>query len=49
MSPTVRQTETICSSDALDDAFESELWLRPEPRETSGMVEMEAVFARARR
>lgn len=44
----VRQTETISSSELLDDAFESELWLRPVPRETSGMVEMEAIFARAR-
>ena len=45
----VRVTETISSSDLLDDAFESELWLRPEPRETSGMVEQQAILARARR
>ena len=45
----VRETETISSSELLDDAFESEMWLRPEPRTTSGMVEMQAIFARARR
>jgi len=45
----VMETDTIVSSDLLDDAFESEMWLRPEPRETSGMVEMQAIFARARR
>lgn len=45
----VKETDTITSSDLLDDAFESEMWLRPEPRETSGMVEMQAIFARARR
>ena len=45
----VRETETVSLSDLLDDAFESELWLRPEPRETSGMVEMMAILARARR
>ena len=45
----VRATDTAQSIELLDDAFESELWLRPEPRATSGMVEQQAIFARSRR
>lgn len=44
----VRQTDTAASIEILDDLFESEMWLRP-PRESSGMVEMQAIPARARR
>ena len=45
----VRQSDTMAACNALDDAFESKLWLRPEPRQDSGMVQMQAIFARARR
>ena len=45
----VRQTDTAQSIDLLDDAFESAIWLQPEPRQTSGMVAQQAIFARARR
>lgn len=45
----VRRSDTAKSIDLLDDAFESEIWLRPEPRPTSGMVEMQAVLSGARK
>ena len=45
----VRRSDTAKSIDLLDDAFESAIWLRPQPRTTSGMVEMQAVLAGARR
>ena len=45
----VRRTDTARSIELLDDAFESEMWLRPEPRKTSGLVEQQAILARARR
>ena len=44
----VRQTDTAASIEILDDLFESEMWLRP-VRESSGMVEMQAILAKARR
>ena len=45
----VRHSDTAHGIEVLDDAFESELWLRPEPRADSGMVEMQAILARGRR
>lgn len=45
----VRRTDTMLSIQQLDDAFEAELWLRPTPRPTSGMVEMQRILARARK
>jgi hypothetical protein len=45
----VRNIDTKLSIQQLDDAFESEMWLRPDPRPTSGMVEMQRVLARARK
>ena len=44
----VRRSDTAHSIDLLDDVFESAIWLRPEPRAATGMVEMRAVLERAR-
>lgn len=44
----VRQTDTARALQMLDSLFESALWLnRPEPN--SGLVEQQALFARAKK
>ena len=44
----VRQADTAESLEILSDAFDSAVWLHP-PNASSGLVEQQAVFARARR
>lgn len=44
----VRQADTAKSLEALSGLFDSAVWLHP-PKPSSGMVEMQAILARARR
>ena len=44
----VRQTDTAKSLEILGDAFDSAVWLHP-PNPSSGLVEQQSIFARARR
>ena len=43
----VRQADTAESLEILSDAFDSAVWLHP-PNPSSGLVEQQAIFARAR-
>jgi hypothetical protein len=44
----VRHTDTASSLESLNDAFDSAVWLHP-PNPSSGLVEQQAIFARARK
>ena len=44
----VRRANTAESLEVLADAFDSAVWLHP-PNPSSGLVEQQAIFARARR
>ena len=47
-SERVRCADTAQSLELLSDAFDSAVWLHP-PNPSSGLVEQQAIFARARR
>lgn len=44
----VRRADTAASLELLSSAFDSAVWLHP-PSPSSGLVEQQAIFARARR
>ena len=44
----IRNADTVKAVQLLDDAFDAAVWMTP-LRETSGLVEQQAIFARSRR
>ncbi len=44
----IHSTDTVKAMEILDDAFTSAVWLNP-PRESSGLVEQQEIFSRARK